>query len=556
MGLVLLPPALLSIVLGVDSARRDVADLRERLVSTTRAAATPAENILASARDITLALSNLPDIRNGTRGCDADLERAAQGIAFLNNIARVDASGRVICAAQARNVGANVRDLPVWPTLPTQEGFIVSGVTESRLTGRPVVLGILPLRDTTGRFYGSLDVSIDVEWLKDVLKSSPLPPGSLMAVFDRDRKMIAATNANVARAVFAHEIAPQRRSHTAVRTAKDDNGNAWTYATTALLSPDIYVGFAMPDARLYGETYMSAATYIVLPFVMILLAWIAIWIVTDRQLVRWIIYLRRVSAAYRSGHYALRPALEDAPSELRALGDALTEMAAGIRDRDRSLRDAIAQKSLLIKEIHHRVKNNLQVVMSLLSLQAKRLHDPSAQDALKDTSTRIHALALVHRILYEVEDQNSVDVKRLLEQLAEQTSEGFGGDHRNVRVIASVVPRDIASDTAVTLSLFAVEAITNAFKHAFPGGRSGAIRVVLEPAGEETLRLAVEDDGVGFGADEGQSSIGARLIKTFGLQLGGTAEIRSNAGCGTIVEIVFPDPAAKADTQRIVSDQM
>jgi two-component sensor histidine kinase len=181
--------------------------------------------------------------------------------------------------------------------------------------------------------------------------------------------------------------------------------------------------------------------------------------------------------------------------------------------------------------------------MSLLSLQEKRLKDPVAQEALKDTRTRINALALVHRILYEIDDQNTVDVKRLLEELAEQTSEGLGGDTHDIRVTADIVQREISSDMAVALALFTVEAITNAFRHAFPAHRRGTIHLVLEVAGECKLRLAVEDDGVGFSDAAAQSSIGSRLIKTFGQQIGGVTEIRSQMGKGTIVEIVFPDPA-------------
>ena len=275
---------------------------------------------------------------------------------------------------------------------------------------------------------------------------------------------------------------------------------------------------------------------------MIALTWLAIWIVTDRQLTRWIIYLRRISAAYRTGHYSVRPVLDDAPSEFRILGDALAEMASAIQDRDRSLREAVAQKTVLIKEIHHRVKNNLQVVMSLLSLQAAQLSDPAAQLALRQTRARINALALVHRILYEIDDQSSVNMKTLLEQLAEQTSEGFGGERRDVRITVDAVPRVVSGDTAVPLALFTVEALTNAFKHAYPPGRSGQICVRLTPVDGAKLCLSVEDDGVGFQYDDVSASVGARLIKTFGQQVYGEALIRSDMGRGTVVEIVFPDP--------------
>jgi len=545
-GLVLLLPAGLSIMQGVASAQRDIADLNEQLVSTARAAAAPEENILVSARDIALTLSRLPQIRDGTIECNVDLASAMQAIPFFSNIVRVDATGRVVCGGLAKSVGLDLSDLPAWPAMPKQQNFVVMGVLSSRVTHRPVVLGLLPLHDEAGRFQGTVNVAIDASWLSNILKSSRLPAGSVMAIVDRSGTIIAATDSEVARAIFVRPTSED--GETPVRTRKDDRGRSWTYATAALLGPSVYVAFAMPDTRLFGGTYRHAAVDIALPFAMLLLTWAAIWVVTDRQLTRWIIYLRRISATYRSGHYALRPKLDGAPSELRLLGDALAEMAGAVQERDRSLREAIAQKSLLIKEIHHRVKNNLQVVMSLLSLQAKRLKDPAAQEALRDTRTRINALALVHRILYEIDDSNTVDVKRLLEELAEQMNDGFGADSRNVRVIADIVCREIPSDMAVTLSLFAVEAVTNAFKHAFPGNREGTIRLALEPMEGNALRLSVEDDGIGFADADSESSIGARLIKTFGQQIGGVTTVHTNAGQGASVELVFPDPTAKGRT--------
>ena len=103
-------------------------------------------------------------------------------------------------------------------------------------------------------------------------------------------------------------------------------------------------------------------------------------------------------------------------------------MAQSIEDRDRHLREVVAQKTVLIREVHHRVKNNLQIVISLLNLQIGRLRDPAVQIALKQARTRINALALVHRTLHEIEDQSLVQIDRLLTDLTHQTYEGFGGE--------------------------------------------------------------------------------------------------------------------------------
>jgi two-component sensor histidine kinase len=220
-------------------------------------------------------------------------------------------------------------------------------------------------------------------------------------------------------------------------------------------------------------------------------------------------------------------------------------MAEGIQDRDRRLREAVDLKTTLIKEIHHRVKNNLQIVMSLLSIQANQVKDLGAREALLQAQTRINALALVHRILNELEDQSTLDIRDLLDQLCHQIAGGMGKE--NVRVAVNVPSRVVAGSVAVALALFTVEAITNIFKHAFPDEREGVISVTMTTEEGGKLKLAIADNGMGFAMDETGKSVGSRLIKTFGLQLGGASTVRSEPGKGTVVELVFPDPDLRED---------
>jgi two-component sensor histidine kinase len=537
--LALSPIALISIVQGIDRASRDTAEVRERLIQTARAASTSEENILAAAEQIARAMANLPEVRNAEADCRQYLSDALRGVAFFADMARVDAKGQVICSASSRGAGLDLSRQPIWRGIAAGDEFRVAGEPTNRLTSQPAILGMLPIFDSHGRFQGAVAIAIDVHWLDSMLRSSRLPHDSVVAIFGRGGNIIAANHSGVARSVFGHGTDGSDE----VRSAPDKNGRTWNYATSALLGKDVFVGFAMRRASLFGPTYVHVTTDFILPFLMIALTWLAIWVVTDRQLARWIVYLRRISAAYRRGHYTVRPNLEGAPKEFRQLGAALAQMASSIEDRDRRLRDALAQKSLLIREIHHRVKNNLQIVMSLLSLQANQLRDPAAKAALKESRARINALALVHRILHELEDQSLVDLKRLLEDLAAQTGEGFGGDRRDLAIETDIVSRHVSSALAVPVALFTVEALTNVFKHAFPPAKrsGGIIRVTLRPAPEGRLRLAIEDNGVGFSADE-SDTVGTRLIHTFGQQVCGTALIHSQPGKGTVVELWFPDP--------------
>jgi two-component system, sensor histidine kinase PdtaS len=114
-----------------------------------------------------------------------------------------------------------------------------------------------------------------------------------------------------------------------------------------------------------------------------------------------------------------------------------------------------------------------------------------------------------------------------------------------VRIEVDVPSRVVAGSVAVALALFTVEALTNIFKHAYRGQSSGVIRVMLTPDRPGQLRLAIADDGIGFSMDDSEKSVGSRLIRTFGAQLGGVSSVHSEPGKGTVVDLVFPDPAQK-----------
>jgi two-component sensor histidine kinase len=367
----------------------------------------------------------------------------------------------------------------------------------------------------------------------------------VISVFDRNGVILASNDAKVGRALADAALkagAPDGAS----LGARDPAGNAWHFGLAALTGNNIFMAFGMREDRLFSQTYLHVGIDFLLPIFMILFAWGAIWIATDRQVTHWITYLRRIASAYRSGHYAIRPDLVGAPAEFQLLGDAMSEMADNIQDRDRRLREAVNLKSTLIKEIHHRVKNNLQIVMSLLSIQANQVKDPGARDALMQAQTRINALALVHRILNELEDQSTLDLRQLIEELSRQIAEGMG-DTDHVKIDVDVPHMVVASNVAVALALFTVEALTNIYKHAYPLRSRGIIRVSLKPEGPGKLRLAIADDGTGFRMDETGKSVGSRLIRTFGTQLGGVASVTSEAGRGTVVALTFPEPALKED---------
>jgi len=541
--LALTPAAALALVQGWDRVQRDVADARELLVQTAKATASDTETLLVSEEQILRSLSNRPAIRNGTAECTRSLEDALKGLSYFTNIGRMNADGDVLCAAVAPPPGTNVSTRPWWPNVDQRMGFFVTPQTYSNIAKRNVLVGVLPLQNSARKFDGVMVATLDVQWLDLMLHNKQLMPGAVAAVFDSAGTLVASNDREAAEKIFN----PRVRSasiESELMSATGPSGEGYSYTVVPLSQNHAYAAFAMRNQDLFGGTYFHVATDLLLPVLMLGAASLAIWIATDRLVTRWIVYLRRIASAYGHGHYAIRPvALEEAPSEFRLLGETFSNMAAAVQDRDRRLRDAVAQKSLLIKETHHRVKNNLQIVMSLLSLQAGQLKDPAVQNALKQAQFRVNALALVHRILHEIEELDAVDLKGLIEDLAHQIQEGFGADRRDLNLELEIALRLVPSELAVPLTLFTVEALTNAFKHAYPPGtRGGVIRVILLPVGDGKLRLAVEDDGTGLPAETPTGGIGSRLIKAFGQQVGGVANVRARRDGGTVVELIFPDP--------------
>jgi len=514
------------------------------VLQEARTVAAGDQNLLAAAEQVLRAVGSLSEVRSMNGNCDGVLADTLIGVRYFSNLSRIDADGRVACSAMALAHGMSAKDYEVFKQAQKTDGMAVSNELISRVTGQPVIGGMLALHKPDGSFDGTVAITLDVHWIDYMMRAANLPKGAVVAVYDRSGKVIATNNQDVG-PILARTALASGADPNSVSIAVDKRGDQWRFGNAALMGNSIFVAFAEGESRLFSNTYLHVGLDFALPILMIGFAWVAIWLATDRQVTQWISYLRRIAAAYRSGHYAIRPDLAEAPVEFKLLGDALSEMAEGIQDRDRRLREAVEVKTTLIKEIHHRVKNNLQIVMSLLSIQANQVKDLVAKDALLQAQTRINALALVHRILNELEDQSTLDIKQLLEELAHQIAGGMSND--NVKVEVDVQSRVVSGSVAVALALFTVEALTNIFKHAFPEEKQGVIRVSMEPASGGKLKLVIADDGLGFSAGETSRSVGSRLIKTFGLQLGGVSSIHSEPGKGTVVDLIFPDPDLRQD---------
>jgi two-component sensor histidine kinase len=197
----------------------------------------------------------------------------------------------------------------------------------------------------------------------------------------------------------------------------------------------------------------------------------------------------------------------------------------------RTLAAAVAHNEVLFREIHHRVKNNLQSVASLLQMQ------PIPREVKANMGQRIAAMSAVHEHIYRSNNFTTVDVKGYLQTLIESIR---AGHEPGVRVIEQLEDLSVDKDAATPLGLIVNEVVANAFKHAFPDGREGLVTVTLARDNAGLGQLTVEDNGIGFDPAQPAKGIGRRLIAALTQQLKGQSRFETAAGGGSRFTLTFP----------------
>ena len=228
-------------------------------------------------------------------------------------------------------------------------------------------------------------------------------------------------------------------------------------------------------------------------------------------------------------------------SRLEERSRLLENTVGALLESEDALRASLDEKEVLLREIHHRVKNNMQVVSSLLGLQERQMSDDRLRGALQESQNRIRAMGLIHEVLYESSDLGQIDLQRYITGLVNSLLTMYGGREDRVSLAVRADGVRLGIDDTVPCALVINELISNSLKYAFPSGQDGEIRIEAAPTEGDRIELTVSDTGVGLPPEvsfEDATSMGMRLVK--GLvekQLGG--EVRLNREAGTSFSIVF-----------------
>ena len=423
--------------------------------------------------------------------------------------------------------------------------------------GLPVSLGatgaddtpVVAVRGAAGEVVAAL---LQPSWF--ALRILPEPSGAkdVTWLLDGDRHVLASRgDAAAALPELATMVRLIDRDQTAIR-ALSAQGLRYAYATTRLPG-----GWRLIAATPADREYAAAVRNLL--YRMAELAFLFVLGLTAVVLGADVAFgtpLRRLSLAVRrwqDGAVFDPGNLAGAPDEVLDLARSFEEATGVLRQREAELVRSQVKQDLLVLEIHHRVKNNLQVIASLLNLQASRIRVPEARAEFQAARDRVRALATLHRHLYADGELHTINMRSFLTELCGQLFSAMG-EKEDDRIHLSIEAPELrmSSDQAVPLALIVTEAVTNSIKYAFPRGQSGAISVSLAER-DGCLDLVISDNGIGIPAGKSKTEsgtrdgIGLQLIRGFARQLGASLEVEQGTGTRYAVRLSRQDAPASLD---------
>ena len=528
----LAPVLILSAVQSRSAFRQEERRIEEQLVQTARDSAQAAQSRIDG------AVIMLETLRPESVGvyCVPRLRELVEQRDAYEALVRVSASGRVVCASQSVS-GEGLSSQPWFRRLQGGEPVVLAATPSNILSEAPAVLAAVRAETPMGAFDGAFIALISVEQLQPRSGEGAPQDRVEVALVDSMGRILTASN----RAAFpAAGIAPRDLTR-ALTEVHDSDGEGRVVSAVPFAGRDIYVVASRPSQDLFAWAMGNALAVFILPLLTWLMALACVFVVTDRFVIRWLAYLERIAVIQARGRRSVRPILAlQAPAEIRNLATAMDDMVRAIDARDASLRESLEEKDALMREIHHRVKNNLQVITSLLNMQQRSLSDPAARAAMSDTRQRITALSLIYRALYQSDTLKQVDVGAFLRDLVGQLVASESGRGHVIETSVQADTLVVDPDKLAPVALWAVEAISNAQKHAFEG--EGGVLAVRFISGPDESSLEIEDDGRGAAEGVIGQGLGGTLMNAFARQLRGRSEIETSPGGGVLARLAFPTP--------------
>lgn len=513
----LLPIAVFSIYQAVANREYSQQLIADRLAVSALAAASEQREPINAARLAVATLVQNPNIYDNGPSCVEIFKENLRAQSSLVNIIWSDAAGLPVCSVLPIPEGTTFANDEWWKRGLSTKKFTLSAPFVGPIAKRRVIIAMQPLFSSSGTYIGSVTAAISLAWIETALREQTSASNILIGIADADGKIVMSSGPR------RFQKIDLGKSFGAANTVESYEGGKWLYSSAPLYENQLHVVYAEQAEPLTVPLREQLRAGILWPFLAVALTMLAVWIGVNKMVVRWLTELGQVTRQFARGDYSERLAqFAKAPPEIAEAGADLHLMAQAIVQRSAALEGSLEATRAMAREVNHRVKNNLQMIMSLLALQSSQVTNDEARTVLDQTRVRMAALALIHRLLYEKgedADQGEVDMDRVFKELCSQLHNSVGA-HSNVSLDCRSDVGCRPVDEAIPVALLAVEAVSNVYRHAFPGDHSGSVKVSLSRT-DDIITLEVSDEGVGFDDATNQKMMGMDLIRAFAEQLNG-----------------------------------
>ncbi|CAN5500496.1 sensor histidine kinase PhyK [soil metagenome] len=445
--------------------------------------------------------------------------------------------------------GMNFSDREVFRVVRQTRAPAVGANIGSRLTPQTVIpMGVPILRD--GQFAGMCALGLSLRSLAEQVASPQSAGPAGVALVDRAGGLLGGDTRATSALPVGSRLADAISSRKFSFSDYSQGGSAFDFHVRPLNGETLYAVSAVPLDRGFMSLLLDWGEFALVVLATLILM-TAIWVGADRWCVRPLRYIQDFAGRVARGETVTLAPLHPWTPEMVSVGARVSEMAAAIASREQELKAGLEQRDHMLREIHHRVKNNLQMISSLLNLQAGEIRSPRIRRFFGDAQNRVLTLSILHRHLYERSSWSLVDFQQFISDLVRQITVARPGVERptpRYQIRAPIMA--VGPDTAIPVGLIVTEAVSRALNHDFSGVAVPEIRIeAIEKEGGEA-ELVIEDNGVEVSraavGNNPRGSFGMTLMRGLAMQLGGEAKVEPRDGGGTRVVVSFPLPRDEA----------
>lgn len=544
LGLAMLPAGAIATQVGLNAVASSQFAYEETLSRQALQSISVEKGAIDEVREMLRVLAAAPALQQIAAGdCRTWLGDVAARYPFVAALSVTDEAGAIRCSvpvAATDRVSAvpfsNLRE-----RARARDDFTLGYVERGVLTGQPVVGALEPIH-ADGRRIGFVGASITIAQLQELLDRGRTLDRARAAIVDAAGTIIVESTPRPDLPDVGLPTPAQIRNHLGPDPdlVRVDNGAA---VIVPLHAPDLYIVMSWasekPVWQTWGELIFTLAAPLLIWMLAVAAGWFAIEVFVARPLSAVEASARNLA---RGGEEGAEPeALRNAPDEIRSLRRTLAAMAKTLRGREARLVEALAEERALLREVHHRVKNNLQMVASLLNIQARNARDESEAWGLARAHDRVQLLALVHQRIYASGEVRELRVDDLAAEISRQLLQSRGAQAKDVALSFNIEPARADVDRAVPLSFLIGEGVSMALDALADAGPA-ALSICLSQDEDGTVRLAMNSDAV-LNRDQAPSP-SSRLIDAFARQLG--AQVGRDPDRPFRLWVVVPPTTARA----------